>query len=671
MATFNSLPNEILTIIADFFPCRSVLSQSQYLGTLALTNRRLYQLVNPILYAHNRDKDHSSAVIWAARHGRIETLEKALFFGLNFNCRDDERLSCLCIAVIHKQEATVTWLLNHGVGPDVEPVIERFRAVDRRFSPLFLALKTAQSSVACLLLERGAFFWFAQLTDFDDPYEEPNGQPILSPATHYASFFGLIPVVRFLVQHKGVDINTRNSEDEICLHHAIRGRQNRAVIDELILLGADINHNGTSSLLCLAIEICSYKHAHWLIDAGARIDVPPRGRPAPIHMCTWRPLYLLEDQQSDKYTLLERLINLGADVNGFDLENQSRTPLGEACLHGTVTAVSMLLQAGAEVDLDIGEGKRPLDSLLALCHAEEKQSKETHQKILLLIKNKARLDSRTWQNMSPLEHELVWSMKHDNSKRLAFMLGSATSQNLSTEHLDSLLETAIEERSFTCCRVLQEYGARMQSPTNSIISWVEEALQDRLAKRGIFRTQNSDFRCFIAMAINLSSGFDDETKMFIKALNYEDREAADVFLSRGMVGRRPGCYDPNEWLQAAAAWGHLGVLRRLLQGSPNVNGFDDWNMLPLSRAIEIGNREAAILLMEHGADAFKSKTVQVGQETRGTLKPIQLALRYGEIEILKAILDKQQGSLTEEEAWVPAVLASAPEIAEIVSMELC
>lgn len=564
---------------------------------------------------------------------------------------------------------TVDWLLNHGLYLDTEP--DDDDAVNPDTSPLYCALKNNQSAIALRLISKGACVMFFPLllfgtTAFDVDDLDGDG---LKSAIHVASY-GLIPVVRYLAKCTMMDINHVDSEGLTCLHYAIMGRASYAMVNELIRLGIDVNLGCDKfPFLCLAIEKGYFEIADALINAGSRTNVflPYTGL-GPIHSS------ISSSNPTEQYGLLKKLIELGADVNGVDLEYQDLTPLGHACVNGTVEAMAILLQQGAGVDLNVDEVRTPLS--LILCsprtHQDGKgiKQEELKKKIKLLMRYSARLDLR-WGDTSPLEDEVVRSIKSSDFEILDFMLGLATEKNMSTESLDNLLEFAFHHNSIQCVKLLLEYGAKSMDFPGMMDDWVRDTFDGRYDKSVLFYgrgCRDTDFETLLNMWMDFNPSLDDKSVYFFMALKYRDRKAVDFLLSRGIAGQDEEYHDPIEWLQEAACWGHLGVLRRLLQYSPDINGFDDEDYLPLSRAVQAGHREAVILLMEHGADAYKSKVTGDGQDIRATLKPIQHAIRRGDVGILTAILDKHKAPLSRKEAWVPSVLSSAPDIAEILAL---
>lgn len=72
------LPNELILELGD-------LAEPPALCALASTCRRLHSLLNPLLYRRNAQEQYSSALIWAAENGRVDTVSHCLSHGANIN----------------------------------------------------------------------------------------------------------------------------------------------------------------------------------------------------------------------------------------------------------------------------------------------------------------------------------------------------------------------------------------------------------------------------------------------------------------------------------------------------------------------------------------------------------------------------------------------------------
>ncbi|EUC40187.1 hypothetical protein COCMIDRAFT_42757, partial [Bipolaris oryzae ATCC 44560] len=70
--SLTNLPRELLYAIAEHLHAESDLN------AFARANRLLYHLTNPYLYDHNIRHSNSTALLWAAEHGKERTLCKLL-----------------------------------------------------------------------------------------------------------------------------------------------------------------------------------------------------------------------------------------------------------------------------------------------------------------------------------------------------------------------------------------------------------------------------------------------------------------------------------------------------------------------------------------------------------------------------------------------------------------
>ncbi|KAI1103913.1 ankyrin repeat-containing domain protein [Jackrogersella minutella] len=670
MATFNSLPNEVLLMIAAYLSFGHTYHH-KHLAALASTSRHMYHLINPALYRYSED-DGSCVLHWAITYGRIETLEKAFIFGLYIgpqtypSSHDNCKPHSLLLAVLRDREAVVTWLLDHEVDVNYGLRITDI-GVDARHSPLHFALISGQASVALLLIDQGACLEFSWPVR---PYITEDDMPRPCSAMHVASENGLVSVVKHLVRNKGIDINIPDSDGKTCLHYAARGKDSPTIIEELVQLGADVNGGvDTDSPLCYAIEEENFKQALALIDAGADIQRP--SPLLPVQICTLTGLSFKDKvddhRQSDYISLLTKLIDLSKDADERCWESILPILLKNAITGGTAEALSMILLEGAEADQEI-EGIWPMDWLWNSCFCHDKYVMEDSLlKTKLLLRGNARLDQlSTGFCSTALEKALHLSREIMDPAPLISLLDLVTDKTASPEHIDELLELAILYRDWDCCRILREYGARLRDDLTTVAGWAEEALRarkqcdnfrnDYVGCRGF---DDSDIESFMTLLLSFGLGFDELDQLFRMALEYQDSMIATIFLNHGITGRRRGLYDPNEWLQGAATWGHMGIMRRLLQGSPDVNGYDSEGELPLSRAVQAGHTNAVLLLMDHGADAHK---ISRSSTEVDCLKPVQHAIRRGQIAILEDILTVQPRRLSKKEMWIPIILRTAPAI---------
>ncbi|KAH0431637.1 hypothetical protein CcaCcLH18_06941 [Colletotrichum camelliae] len=200
MATrLTTMPPEILLAIADLIPQAA-------LHALALANKRLYDVINPALYAQSVKGEAPDITVLAARDGNLDTLKMAASFGADMNrvywvpvptwAKPKEIQSTapgtgygvcwatpLHMAAAHGHYDVVKWLLGEGVDVDVPGKLlcgclshyemrlyyvdssdpwDSFIDLDHvphiagTWTPLHLAICRGNQSIARFLVSRGA-----------------------------------------------------------------------------------------------------------------------------------------------------------------------------------------------------------------------------------------------------------------------------------------------------------------------------------------------------------------------------------------------------------------------------------------------------------------------------------------------------------------------------------
>ncbi|RBR26630.1 uncharacterized protein FIESC28_00627 [Fusarium coffeatum] len=160
------LPNEMLALIGTF-------CQTGQLGSLSLVSRHFHAVYNPCLYKHNilHDKPSKASVLWAAKKGSLDTLKLAFSYGADLNYTGassedviwkyakgqewlydecSERLgkmyaAPLHLAVFHKHEHIVKWLLESGARVDI-PLVQLCGCSHPRRAPEYLMMPSRSYS---------------------------------------------------------------------------------------------------------------------------------------------------------------------------------------------------------------------------------------------------------------------------------------------------------------------------------------------------------------------------------------------------------------------------------------------------------------------------------------------------------------------------------------------
>ncbi|KAI1382453.1 hypothetical protein F4677DRAFT_401949 [Hypoxylon crocopeplum] len=364
--------------------------------------------------------------------------------------------------------------------------------------------------------------------------------------------------------------------------------------------------------------------------------------------------------------------------------------------------MASLIEAGADVGKDIGDGRLPIDvawemdkwdmtsfsdywdtewlsdssdtescsdnwDMESCSDSWDKEERDLKfEKIALLLRKGARLDSPSpIDGMTLLQRAVKQADSGDTDKPITFLLRFATQKTVRPEYIDDLLAESIRGMKYQSSKALLSYGAKLRDGLDDVAVWAEKLLQRRRVEN-IFPHDPDDPRWNIdyimAMLLDLGLDFEVQDRLFRTSLKNQEEKIVQLLLNRGITRRRPGSCNPDSWLHEAATWGHTGILRRLLRGEPNINSLDSEGDSALSRAIKEGHLYAALQLMDHGADAYW--TADAEQIPR----PIQYAITHARTEILNEILSNLNGILSEpygrfrgKEAWIPAALKSAKE----------
>jgi ankyrin repeat protein len=484
------LPNELLCMIAN--ACET----PSEMAALAAVNRRLYDLLNPILYRINVDDYDGSALFWGAYHGILGTMEKAYDAGAELNdatgCHalsisfdifpqifgifEDSLLSFMTycpihLAVISGHAEAVSWLLSRGsrvtspakllcsclkhpYDPNTRDIeIPTDARLAPTWTPLHLAICNDHPAVAELLINMGADLYVEWMHTGN------------YTAYHAVGETNSVKMARLLTHKNGgaIHIDTRTHQGNTALHFACRRyrEEELGVLDELLKLGPDLsvcNRTGQTAL-GYACDFGCFKAALKLIRAGAPLT------------CTAPALTLLqsllmpvewyfsepesppidaEGWEEDRIELINLLISMGASPNEHgrvpnvpphfhDHLSAGMGPFASASPPLVMTAVNDIPLNIMETLLARGADPEARDRLgcTALWYAISHQAED---KIRTLLRSGARLDGDWGTCRSPMEHALSLAEDEGDYSLARRIVSWATPSNV---HVTSWLDRQI------------------------------------------------------------------------------------------------------------------------------------------------------------------------------------------------------------------------------------
>lgn len=491
--SFSLLPTELVIQILgdDHLACRDRASLSR-------TCHLFHDISNPILYAQNLRLAKSSCLFWAAKHGRLATLGRALAAGANVNTEacfadddddddndvnadDDATTSTtpLHVAAKYGQTEAAEWLLDHGADIDApsslfcDALVVYWRqyftpAWRPGWTPLFAALNQEHAATAELLVSRNA-----ELTN-----SHTRRRRLFIPALHVAAANGMTSVIHLLARAPHFDVNSRDYSGNTALHYATqywphrhdqeaRRAQDTAAaspIPLLLRLGAEIEavNNRLQNPLIHACWFGNWTTAAQLVRAGANPKAECYVREVQKLV---RPLYLASLSHADvvrqsrsephqdeaaweaaRADLFAALVAAGVNVN--DRLTYSRSfdipMLQRVCLdHNHAAASTLLHVAGADVDATDGLGQTALLGYLRLAglrRSPTARSNAVAEIFVLLLASGARLDVPDDNGCDALQQALDWSLAGaDLAGSLRSLLRLADARNVSEGRIEAAI----------------------------------------------------------------------------------------------------------------------------------------------------------------------------------------------------------------------------------------
>ncbi|XP_029589239.1 ankyrin repeat and SOCS box protein 2 isoform X2 [Salmo trutta] len=267
--------------------------------------------------------------------------------------------TALILAVGRERVACVKALLEKGADPEL--------ATKERETPLYKACERENAEIVAMLLNHGAVVNKHCIQGWTALQEAVSRNSVeicemlvqagakLSPTNMYgitplftAAQSGCVETLRFLIKH-GADINSEASDGATALYEAAKNGH-EDIVKLLLSQNADANKAGKKGLLPL--HIAAQRGTDGIVSLLIKATSKSR-----VNRSGISPLHLAAECNRDE--ILEVLIEAGYDVNAMLSEDRSKmyedhrsTILYFAVANGNVEATTMLLEAGANPNLD-------------------------------------------------------------------------------------------------------------------------------------------------------------------------------------------------------------------------------------------------------------------------------------------------------------------------------
>uniref|UniRef100_A0A4W5NKZ6 Ankyrin repeat and SOCS box containing 2 n=1 Tax=Hucho hucho TaxID=62062 RepID=A0A4W5NKZ6_9TELE len=267
--------------------------------------------------------------------------------------------TALILAVGRERVACVEVLLEKGADPEL--------ATKERETPLYKACERENAEIVAMLLNHGAVVNKHCIQGWTALQEAVSRNSVeicemlvqagakLSPTNMYgitplftAAQSGCVETLQFLIKH-GADINSEASDGATALYEAAKNGH-EDIVKLLLSQNADANKAGKKGLLPL--HIAAQRGTDGIVSLLIKATSKSR-----VNRSGISPLHLAAECNRDE--VLEVLIEAGYDVNAMLSEDRSKmyedhrsTILYFAVANGNVEATTMLLEAGANPNLD-------------------------------------------------------------------------------------------------------------------------------------------------------------------------------------------------------------------------------------------------------------------------------------------------------------------------------
>jgi ankyrin repeat protein len=288
-------------------------------GDLNVVKNALNKNFNP----NNAKKDGLTLLMVAAQNGHINIVKELVRLGADVNQRRGDTITALVLACFYDHSNVVKFLVNHGADINLKYDIESDQGSIKNNTALILSAQQGRLGICKILIESGAEIEAAS----DAGYT-----PLIASMVNG----GNKSLAKFLLMH-GANPEPKSKSKLIYSRSTT----------PLILAAM----NGWSDIVQKLIDM------NVDVDATDGIDLALSGD------CT----ALKHAVQNNQISVVKKLLLVGASVDKADFEGW--TPLMNAAVEGATKLVKLLLQYGADPNIQNGRADSSSYGETALIHA--------------------------------------------------------------------------------------------------------------------------------------------------------------------------------------------------------------------------------------------------------------------------------------------------------------
>jgi ankyrin repeat protein len=327
---------------------------------------------------HARDQSQSMPLHLASSGGDAETVQLLIKQGADVHARDQSQSTPLHLtwdaetaqllikhgADVHARDQSQSTPLHLAQGAETAQLLIKHGADvhardQSQSTPLHLASSRRYAETAQLLIKHGA-----------DVHARDQSQ---STPLHLASSRRNAETAQLLIKH-GADVHARDQSQSTPLHLVQRAETAQVLIKH----GADVHARDQSQSTPLHL-VQRAGTAQVLIKHGADVHARDQSQSTPLHRASSLPSWFGK-------TTVHLLIERGASVNAYDKNHQTPLHRVSSCDRPNVDSLRLLLENGADVDVEDDKGLTAFQIASANGHDEIAQ---------LLLDHRARIVSNT------------------------------------------------------------------------------------------------------------------------------------------------------------------------------------------------------------------------------------------------------------------------------------